>query len=157
MFGYVYKLGDQWDRGQTDESLIRYILGLSNVSRQGKIFNTVPKKAYVTSTFADRKILEFKIELAANTFTNYRRTCIVLPLTIKKATNKAQGVDVITVNNLFCHLQKQIDVRRYPDDGRMLPTNKTVVICQYAAQQLKHLSKKSLRDIRKTLLYEKSC
>ena len=81
VFGYVYKLGDQWDRGQTDASLIRYILGLSNVSRQGKIFNTVPKKAYVTSTFADRKILEFKIELAANTFTNYRRTCIVLPLT----------------------------------------------------------------------------
>ena len=44
MFGKVDKLGDLWDWGQADASLIRYILGLSNVSRQGKIFNIVPKK-----------------------------------------------------------------------------------------------------------------
>ena len=39
VFGKVDKLGDLWDRGQADASLIRYIPGLSNVSRQGKIFN----------------------------------------------------------------------------------------------------------------------
>ena len=44
VFGKVDKLGNLWDRGQADASLIRYILGLSNVSRQGKIFNIVPKK-----------------------------------------------------------------------------------------------------------------
>ena len=44
VFGKVDKLGNLWDRGQADASLIRYILGLSNVSRQGEIFNIVPKK-----------------------------------------------------------------------------------------------------------------
>ena len=38
VFGKVDKLGDLWDRGQADEILIRYIPGLSNVSRQGEIF-----------------------------------------------------------------------------------------------------------------------
>ena len=41
VFGKVDKLGDLWDRGQADASLIRYIPGLSNVSRQGQIFNIV--------------------------------------------------------------------------------------------------------------------
>ena len=101
VFGKVDKLGDLWDRGQADEILIRYIPGLSNVSRQGEIFNIVPTTAYATSTYAVKKTLEFTIELAANTFTNYSSMCIFLPITIKKATNKAQNVDVITVNNFF--------------------------------------------------------
>ena len=101
MFGKVDKLGNLWDRGQSDAGLIKYIPGLSNVSRQGKIFNIVPKKAYATSTYTDKKTLEFTIELAANTHTNYSSMCIVLPIQIKKATNKAQNLYVITVNTFF--------------------------------------------------------
>ena len=85
VFGKVNKLRDLWDRVQADASLIRYIPGLSNVSKQGKIFNIVPKKAYATSIYADKKTLEFTIELAVNTFTNYSSMCIVLPITIKKS------------------------------------------------------------------------
>ena len=155
VFEKVDKLGDLWDRRQADASLIRYIPGLSNVLRQGKIFNIVPKKAYTTSTYTDKKTVVFTIELAANTFTSYISMCIVLTITIKKATNKAQNVDVITVNNFFCHWLKEIDARRYPDKVRNLPSNNTVEIYQYAAQQRKHLPKKSLDDIRETLLYEK--
>ena len=55
MFGKVDKLGDLWDMGQADASLITYITGLSNVSRQGEIFNIAPKKAYATSTYTDKK------------------------------------------------------------------------------------------------------
>ena len=61
VFGKVDKLGDLWDRGQADPSLIRCIPGLSNVSRQGKTFNIVPKKAYATSTYTNKKTLEFTI------------------------------------------------------------------------------------------------
>ena len=50
-----------------------------------------------------KKTLEFTIELAANTFTNYSSMCIVLPITIKEP-NKAQNVDVITINNFFLSL-----------------------------------------------------
>ena len=73
----------------------------------------------------------------------------------KKATNNVQNVDVITVNIFFCHWLKEIDARCYTDNVRILPTNNTVEIYQYAAQQLKHLPKKSLHDITETLLYEK--
>ena len=33
VYGKVDKLGDLWDRGPADANLIRYIPGLSNVSR----------------------------------------------------------------------------------------------------------------------------
>ena len=110
---------------------------------------------YATSTFIDKKTFEFTIELAANTHTNYSSMCIVLPIQIKKSTDKTANVNAITVNNFFCHWLKEIDARRYPDDVRILPTNNTVEIYQYAAQQLKHLPSKSLDDIKETLLYEK--
>ena len=76
---------------------------------------------------------------------------------IKKSKDKTESVNVITVNSLFffCHWLKEIDARRYPDNVRILPTNNTVEIYQYAAQQLKHLPSKSLDDIRQPLLYEK--
>ena len=62
---------------------------------------------------------------------------------------------MITVKKIFCHWLKEIDARRYPDDVRILPTNNTVEIYQYAAQQLKHYPGISLDDIRESLLYEK--
>ena len=95
------------------------------------------------------------IELAANTHTNYSGISIVLPIQIKKSTDKTANVNVITVNNTFCHWLNEIDARRYPDDVRILPTNNTVKIYQNAAQQLKYLPSKSLDYIRQTLLYEK--
>ena len=62
---------------------------------------------------------------------------------------------MITVNNFFYHWLKEINARRYPYDARILPTHNTLEIYQYADQQLKHLPKKFLDDIRETLLYEK--
>ena len=56
--------------------------------------------------------------------------CIVLPIQIKKSTDKTANVNVITVNNFFCHWLKEIDARRYPGDVRILPTNNTVKIYQ---------------------------
>ena len=75
--GKVDELGDLWDKGKVDASLIRYIPGLSNVSRQGKIFNIVPKQAFAYATYPDKKTLQFTIELAANTFTSYSSMCLV--------------------------------------------------------------------------------
>ena len=48
--------------------------------------------------------------------TNYSSMCVVLPIQIKKSTDKTQNVDVIAVNNIFCHWLKEIDNRRYPDE-----------------------------------------
>ena len=80
---------------------------------------------------------------------------IVLPIYFKKSTDKTADVDVVMVNNSFVHWLKEIDIRRYPDDVRILPTNNTVKVYNYAAQQIKHLPTKSLDDIKETILYEK--
>ena len=144
-----------WDKGTVDASSIRYIPGLSNVLRQEKIFNIVPKKRAQNQHTPIKKILELLIELAANTHTNYSSMCIVLPMQIKKSTDKTEKVNVITVNNFFC--LKKMDARCYPDDVRILPINNIVEIYQYAAQQLKHLPSKSLDDIEEYYYMKKSC
>ena len=71
--------------------------------------------------------------------------CIALPIQIKKSTDKTANVNVIRVNNFFCHWLKEIDTRSYQN---------RVKIYQYKAQQLTHLQSKSLDDIRETLIYE---
>ena len=83
---------------------------------------------------------------------------VVLPIQIKKSTNKATDIDddLVTVNGFFFRWLKDIDIRRHPDDVRILPTNYTVSIADYAANQLKHLSGKSLADIRDTIIYNKN-
>ena len=135
VFRQVDKLGDLWDKGTADGSLIRYIPCLSNVLRQEKIFNIVPKKRTQHQHTLIKKH-EFTIELAANTHTNYSSMRIVFPKQIKKSTDKTANVNVITVNNVFCHWLKEIDARRYPDNIRILTTNNTVETYQHAVKQL---------------------
>ena len=49
--------------------------------------------------------------------------------------------DMINVNNFFGHCIKDIDIRQYPDDTRILPTNNYVDDYQYSASQLRYLPK----------------
>ena len=151
VFGKIDKLGDLWDRGKADSSLIRYIPGGGEVLRQGKIFNIVPPKVYALSTYTDKKTLEFTIELA-----NYNMMTLVVPIYFKKSTDKTADVAVLTVNTFLPGWLKEIDIRRYPNGVRILPTNKTVEVYNYAAQQIKHLPRKSLDDIKETILYDKN-
>ena len=60
---------------------------------------------------------------------------------------------MITVNNFFGHWFTDIDIRRYPDDTRILPTNNSVDIYQYSNAQLKYLPKKVVKALLKTMLY----
>ena len=46
-----------------------------------------------------------------------------------------------------------IDIRQYPDDARILPTNNNVNVYQFLASQLKYLPKDSVATDLKTLLY----
>ena len=52
------------------------------------------------------KIIEFIIQLTANIYSNYSSMELVLPIQLTK--------------------KKDIDIRRYPDDTRILPTNNNV-------------------------------
>ena len=47
---------------------------------------------------------------------------------------------MMTVNNLFGYWFTDIDISRYPDDMKILPTNNSVDIYQYSNVQMKYLS-----------------
>ena len=79
---------------------------------------------------------------------------IVLPIYFNKSTDKNADVDAVTVNNFFSRWLKEIYIRRYPDDVRILSTNNTVEVYNYIAQQIKHIPTKSLDDIKETIIYE---
>ena len=55
---------------------------------------------------------------------------IVPPIQIKKTTDAAANIDatMITVNNFFAHWLKEVNIKCYPDDIRILPTNNSVDI-----------------------------
>ena len=71
--------------------------------------------------------------------------------------DKAANIDAttITVNNFFACWLKEVDIKRYPDDVRITPTNNTVSIADYSAQIMKHMPNKSLDTTKKILLYDK--
>ena len=81
---------------------------------------------------------------------------LVVPIYFKKSANKTADVDVVTVNNFFARWLKQIDIRSYPDDVRILRTNNTVKVYNYPAQQIKHFPAKSLDDKRNIFIWKKS-
>ena len=72
---------------------------------------------------------------------------ICLPLKLTKKSNKAQKMDVqmMTVNNFFGYWFTDIDIRRYPDDMRILPTNNSVDIYQYSNAQMEYFPEKSVK------------
>ena len=81
---------------------------------------------------------------------------LVLPIQIKKSTNAATNIDndMVTVNNFFARWLKEVDIKRYPDDISITPTNNTVSIAD-SAQMLKHMPAIALDTIKETLLYDK--
>ena len=138
----VDKLGELWDEGKADESLARNLLGLTNVSRQGILYNIIGRRTHASSTYTDKKILEFTIQLAANTFGNFSMMCVVLPTQIKKSTNKATDIDddLVTVNGFFFRWLKEIDIRRYPDIRDTIRYNKNSVVLTGSKDQRSNFS-----------------
>ena len=80
---------------------------------------------------------------------------ICIPIKFTKKSNKAQQMDanMITANNFFGHWFTDIDIRCYPDDMMILPTNNSVDIYQYSNAQMKYLPEKSVKKLLKTMLY----
>ena len=103
-------------------------------------------------------MLKSNILLASNTYANYSSLITVLPIQIKKATDASADTDalLITVNNLFAHWLKEVDIKRYPDNIYILPTNNTVDINRYSEKMLRYLPVKALDTIKGTLLYNKT-
>ena len=133
LIGNVDKVGGFWKTGKADENLARYLLNILPVTRQNQVAGQLRRKAYASVMYSDKKILEFTLENTANIYTNYSSMEIVLPIQFTKKSNKIAQIDddTVTANNFFRHWFTDIDIRRYPDDMKILPTNNSLDIYQY--------------------------
>ena len=87
------------------------------ISRQGQIYNVLPKKVVASLNWYDMKTFEFNLIFAAHTATNFKNMYLCIPLKIKKTDNDDNtDATLITVNNFFMHFIKEIDILRYEDD-----------------------------------------
>ena len=143
------------EKGTAESGLLKYLPGLAKPIYQGQLKGTNEKKSYADDSYKDLKTAEFNIQLSQNQYMNFHNLHIVFPLKIKKSTNTVNNLNAgdITVNNFFSHWIKEIDIRKLGDDTPILPTTNTVEIYKYSDAILKHIPKKALAVIEKTLLY----
>ena len=76
----VDKVGEFWKTCKADGDLSRHFPNILPVTRQVQIAGELPRKAYTSVTYLDKKQLEFVLDLTANTYTNYSSVEICLPL-----------------------------------------------------------------------------
>ena len=76
---------------------------------------------------------------------------------LNKSTNIAANIDddLITVNNFFAHLGKDISVTKYGSNKELILTFLPYELYQYSDSMLRHLAKDSLAKIEKPLLQSK--
>ena len=101
-----------------------------------------PQIVYASSNWSDLRTFEFNMLLTADTVTHFNNMHLCIPLQIKKTSNEANDIDddLMTLNSFFAHFVKGIDIRRYGNDIRILPTNNTVDIYRYSDAMLKHMA-----------------
>ena len=140
--------------GKADGDLSRFYPNILPITRQAQIAGKIPRKSYGSITYSDKKQFEFVLDLTANTFSNYGTTEICLPLKFTKKSNKTLQMDaqMMTVNNFFGHWFTDIDIRRYPDNMMILPTNNSANIHHYSNAQMKYLPAKSIKKLLKIML-----
>ena len=148
LIGKVDKACGFISTGKADGDLARYFPNILPVTRQAEVAGEVPRKAYASVTYTDKKQLEFLLDLTANTYRNFSTMEICLPLWFTKKSNKNLHMDrqMITVNNFFVHWFTDIDIRWYPDDMSLLPTNNSVAIHHYSNAQMKYLPEKAVKN-----------
>ena len=75
--------------GQADEDLSRYYPNILPITRQSQLAGELPRKAYASETYTDKKQFEFAIEMTANTYSNYSSMLVCIPI---KFTKKRQAL-----------------------------------------------------------------
>ena len=84
MFKKLNKLKLLYGDGLMDASLLRYIPGMSKIMYQEQTDNIMTRRRYVTSTYTNKQISEFNINLTKNNYTNFSNMLLCLSIKIKK-------------------------------------------------------------------------
>ena len=70
--------------GKTDGDLSRYFPNILPITRQSQVASELPRKAYASVTYSNKKQLEFIVDLTASTYSNYSTMEVCLPLKFTK-------------------------------------------------------------------------
>ena len=84
LIGKVDKAHSFMKTGKADGDLSRYFPNILPITRQSQIAGELPRKAYASVTYTDKKQLEFILDLTANTYSNFSTIKICLPLKFTK-------------------------------------------------------------------------
>ena len=84
LYSKVDKIRAFWKTGEADDNLSRNIPNILPITRQNQMVGTIPRKVFASVTYSDNKVLEFALELTANTHSNYSSMELVLPIQFTK-------------------------------------------------------------------------
>ena len=84
VFTKIYKFKKLWDNGSMDYDLIRYLPGMTKISRQGQIYSVHPHSVYASPNWSDLRTFELNMLLTADTATSFNNMDLCIPLQIKK-------------------------------------------------------------------------
>ena len=137
--------------GKYDEDIAKYIPGILKLKFQGMLEDIDTREKVAHSSYTDIEELDFQILLTDNCYVNPNSIHICFPLKIKKKSNEVQDIDddLVTVNNFFPHLVKEINITKYGSDKELIPTFSPYEIYQYSDAMLKHLPKDALKKLKK--------
>ena len=91
---------------------------------QGMLEDVDTKEKVAHSSYTDIEGLDFQILLTYNYYVNPKSIHICFPMEIKNASNVESNIDddLITVNNFFAHLIKEISITEYGSHKELTPT-----------------------------------
>lgn len=133
-FDNLYSRMDGLDKifqtGKISYNMLKYICGLVKIGYQGQLHLTETKRKYADESYKSKKVIKFNVQLTANHYINFQKVHLCFPIKIKLAADNDKDItaDIIPVNNLYTHLIKEINIKRYGVDMPILLLTNTVNI-----------------------------
>ena len=84
VFTKIDKLQKLWDDDSMGYGLIRYLPGMTKISRQGQIYSMDPQRVCISPNLLDLRTFAFNMLLTADTSANFNKMHLCIPLKIKK-------------------------------------------------------------------------
>ena len=143
----VRKIIELISTGKYDADIAKYIPGILEMKFQGMLEDIDTREKVGYSSYKEMEEVDFQILLTDNHYVNPKRIHLCFPMKIQKSANEANDIDgdLITVNNFFAHLIKEISITKYGSDKEPIPTFSLYEIYQHSHAMMKHLPKDSLK------------
>ena len=143
----VKKIRQLISTGTYCANIARYIPGMLDLMYKGMIADTDTKEKTARISYKCMEQLDFQIMLTDNYYVNPNSIHLYFPMKIEKSSNEKRDIDsdIITVNNFFAHLIKEISITSYGNEKQLILTFSPYEIYQYSDSMLKHLPKTSLK------------